>query len=306
MAAIAVSCCAFSKVLPPHGGNCERESHYNSERTYEYDFAICAIFKNEAPYLKEWIEFHKIVGAKHFYLYNNQSEDHYLEVLKPYIDSCVVELVDWQDEDFLHRGQKMAYLDAIDKVKGKVKWLAIIDIDEYIVPKFKKTIPRILSSFEKDGVAGVGVNWQMFGTSSVPKISENELMVEKLVFKAPKYHSENIHVKSIVRPEYVVPPPHVHCFQYEEGYSCVNTLGEEFSGPFSPYITTAKLQINHYWTKDEDFFYRVKVARRMGWGEALEFIERRRDNLNSVKDRSIFRFLPLLRERVFGAKAKYE
>lgn len=26
------------------------------------ELAICAIFKNEAPYLKEWIEFHRILG----------------------------------------------------------------------------------------------------------------------------------------------------------------------------------------------------------------------------------------------------
>ena len=38
----------------------------------KYNVAICAIFKNEEPYIKEWIEFHKIVGVDHFYLYNNK------------------------------------------------------------------------------------------------------------------------------------------------------------------------------------------------------------------------------------------
>ena len=34
----------------------------------QYKVSIGAIFKNEALYLKEWIEFHRIVGVEHFYL----------------------------------------------------------------------------------------------------------------------------------------------------------------------------------------------------------------------------------------------
>ena len=49
----------------------------------KYNVSICAIFKNEAPYLREWIEFNHLVGIEHFYMYNNNSEDDYLVVLKP-------------------------------------------------------------------------------------------------------------------------------------------------------------------------------------------------------------------------------
>ena len=37
--------------------------------------AICAIFKNEAPYLLEWIDYHRRVGFDHFVLYDNDSTD---------------------------------------------------------------------------------------------------------------------------------------------------------------------------------------------------------------------------------------
>ena len=33
--------------------------------------AICAIYRDEAPYLREWIEFHRLVGVEHFFLYDN-------------------------------------------------------------------------------------------------------------------------------------------------------------------------------------------------------------------------------------------
>ena len=39
------------------------------------ELAICAIFREEAPFLDEWITFHVGVGAGHFYLYDNFSTD---------------------------------------------------------------------------------------------------------------------------------------------------------------------------------------------------------------------------------------
>ncbi|KIC71464.1 hypothetical protein DB44_DM00010, partial [Candidatus Protochlamydia amoebophila] len=38
----------------------------NTCEGYIYDLSVCAIFKNEAPYLKEWIEYHRLIGVKHF------------------------------------------------------------------------------------------------------------------------------------------------------------------------------------------------------------------------------------------------
>lgn len=33
-----------------------------------YYLSVCAIFKNEGPILKEWIEYHLLVGVDHFFL----------------------------------------------------------------------------------------------------------------------------------------------------------------------------------------------------------------------------------------------
>lgn len=77
----------------------------------QYKVSIGAIFKNEALYLKEWIEFHRIVGVEHFYLYNNNSDDNYREVLEPYIKRNIVTLVDWPK----NQAQIEAYKDCIHK-----------------------------------------------------------------------------------------------------------------------------------------------------------------------------------------------
>ena len=38
----------------------------------KYDVTLCAIFRNEALFLKEWIDYHRTIGIEHFYLYNNK------------------------------------------------------------------------------------------------------------------------------------------------------------------------------------------------------------------------------------------
>src|SRR5207248_3225982 len=58
--------------------------------TYKYKVSICAMYKNEAQYLSEWIEYHRMIGIEHFYLYNNNSNDHHLSVLEPYLQNNLV------------------------------------------------------------------------------------------------------------------------------------------------------------------------------------------------------------------------
>lgn len=59
------------------------------ERTasFDHEVAIVAIAKNEGLYIKEWIEYHKLVGITKIYLYDNESSDDTYATIKPYIDS---------------------------------------------------------------------------------------------------------------------------------------------------------------------------------------------------------------------------
>src|SRR6266403_965780 len=51
-----------------------RENIYRHNAPHE--LAVCAIFKDEAGFLREWIRFHQAVGVTQFYLYDNNSADH--------------------------------------------------------------------------------------------------------------------------------------------------------------------------------------------------------------------------------------
>lgn len=148
----------------------------------KYNVSICAIFKNEAPYLKEWIEFNNIVGVDHFYMYNNNSEDDYEAVLKPYIKSGLVTLIDWPQ----NQKQMECYQTCIKDFSGESKWLGFIDIDEFIVPKSTDSIYEFLKAFENKAGA-VNLYWKLFGTSGRMDRDLSGLVCEDFTVCWPKY-----------------------------------------------------------------------------------------------------------------------
>src|ERR1700722_10209079 len=114
-----------------------------SDTEKKYEISICAIFKNEALYLKDWIEYHLSIGVEHFYLYNIGSRDRYEQVLKTYIRKNIVTLINWpealayQDEKALQWAlstQIPAYENAVNFLaRNETQWLMFLDINEFLV-----------------------------------------------------------------------------------------------------------------------------------------------------------------------------
>lgn len=217
---------------------------------YPHRLAICAIFKNEAPYLKEWVDYHHdVLRVNYFYLYNNDSSDNYREVLQPYIDQEIVELIDWTSNDPTHQAvgefmdapwsgsQLGAYNDCLKKALGIAKWVAMIDIDEFIVPgKSVKRFYKLLDDAERNKAGTVCLHWRVFGTSDVEELLPGEKLTEKLTWRSRDDHPWNGRVKSIHRPEAVA-----FCLIH-----IAKTLKPNFrSKTFKP----DEMCLHHYWTR---------------------------------------------------------
>lgn len=260
---------------------------------YKYDISICAIFQNEAPYLAEWIEYHMLLGVDHFYLYNNNSDDSYKESLKYYIKNKKVTLIDWptpKEGDWTNY-QVLAYNDCLKQFRHKTKWLAVIDIDEFIHLKLHDNLQEFLKHYED--VGGVTLNWQVFGTSWVSKIPKDQLLIDALYLRAESDHPMNKWYKSIMRTERI----HflsVHNALYLYGYFDVST--HKIHSEQAP-IETDIAVLNHYWTRDEDFFFSTKVARRQRLGVSYteEQIQEIFSSFNQVPDTGIQRYSPKLK-----------
>ncbi len=257
--------------------------------------SICAIFENEAPYLREWIEYHHLLGVSRFYLYNNNSTDNYQEVLQPYIETGLVQLTEWPTPfrgDFPH-DQETAYNDCIAKVRDKTRWLAIIDIDEFIVPQKHDTLPDLLANYEN--VGGLQIFWQYFGTSGYIEIPPHQTLVESLLMKNHRNARQNHNFKTIIRPDRIQHYA-VHTGKYRPTFYGVFPNGSR--GTARDPIQTDIVQINHYWTRDEKYFREKKVPRRER-RENAKFSEERIQaimrSMNHVEDDCILRFVPALR-----------
>lgn len=277
----------------------------NCEGSRKCSIAVCAIFKDEGPYLKEWIEYYQLIGVKRFYLYNNCSKDNYLEVLQPYIEKGIVQLFDVPFDSTPYRDlakthnfvQVRCYNHAISLARRINKWLAIIDTDEFICPVKDKSLLTMLKRY--DYAPGLVVYWQIYGTSDVWDLLPNELMIEKLLNKFPENYGSNFLVKSIVQPKYAT-CKNPHTCNYKKGHA-VNTSHSRYS--HTPKFTSPPVdivRINHYTYRTLSFYFNVKKPRRSEWGfnpspeMELDFLREG----NSVYDPVMMKFVPQLKERM--------
>lgn len=270
----------------------------------QYDISICMVFRDEAPYLKEWIEYHRLIGVQHFYLCSHNSKDNYKEVLKPYIRKRIVELKELIDNpnetivDFTTKVQVSFYNECLNKARKESRWLACLDSDEFLVPVQNMSLIDFLKDYEEFG--GVVANWHMFGTSYIDHLNPNKLMIEQLIRCGPVDIEINYHVKSIVKPTRVIEFVNPHYANYVIGYTQVNANKEPFAGPFSPYVSLDRLKINHYWTRDEFYFWNQKVPRQLQiWGPSYaEGAKGALIQYNLESDLPIQRFVPKLRKKM--------
>ncbi len=225
----------------------------------EIFLAVTAIVKNEAPYIKEWLEFHKLVGVEKFYIYNNDSTDNLYEILKEYIQSQEVIYKEFPGQC----NQCKAYRDSIKHNRHKVKYMAFIDIDEFITPIQYDSIPQFLLSLKKQinhNIDAVGINWIMHG------FNEKATKPEGLVCENFKHCSfstpNNKHVKSIVDLTSVITMNNPHYCIHKIGAKTINAEGNDMAGPFNEPPTFKNIVINHYWTKSyEEYAQKINRGR---------------------------------------------
>lgn len=170
----------------------KKELKKNKETPAHY-LAVCAIAKDEGVYFREWLDWHIARGVEKFYIYDNGSTDGTREILQPYIDRGIVEYVEFPGR----KKQLAAYDDCLLRHRYHTRWLAFIDIDEFIVPLRHNSIPEFLKPLE--GAPAVEINWLVFGSNGEIKKTDLPVM-ERFTRHSLGEHPLNHHVKSIVDP----------------------------------------------------------------------------------------------------------
>lgn len=122
-------------------------------------FAVCLQFKDEEQYIKEWFNYHyRVLKADKFILINNRTTDRTLEILKPHIDSGLIDIIDWPGETKQHT----AYAKVLTKYRKLIQWIAFIDTDEFIFSPSGSSIHNLLENNKE--YACLELEWMLFGS----------------------------------------------------------------------------------------------------------------------------------------------
>jgi O-antigen biosynthesis protein len=253
--------------------------------------AICAIFKDESPYLLEWLAFHTMIGIDHFVLYDNGSIDGGTDLIRASSFARNITIIEWSDRP----GQMSAYRDFHANHARDFTWAAFIDLDEFIVPVAGCSIRDILLRKVYDRYSDILLNWLVFGASGHTRRPVGPV-VETFTMRIPDDAEGNRHVKSLVRTKDLVrisSTPHIFdC----AGPTC-NTRGETvLSYAVQPTACHDVMVINHYFTKSREEW---DFKRRRGRGDSLDpYSDRIFSGVQeqaTVEDTRVLRFVPRLR-----------
>ena len=219
-------------------GNYLKQLRADKNTKFEHELSIAAIMKNEGPYLKEWLDFHILVGVEKFYLYDNGSTDNTTEILKPYIEHGIVDYT-----FFPGRAQQSpAYYDVIGKHADDTRWMALIDLDEFLVPVKHKTLPEFLRTLPR--FSQLIVSWVDYGSNG-HETKPDGLVIENYT----KHARDNWGVKSIINPRLITYLGNPH-YNYVAGPT-IDENGRKLAkvNQEKNPTTINKIRCNHYITK---------------------------------------------------------
>src|SRR3954469_12993017 len=171
--------------------------------------AVCAIYRWATEYLREWIAFHRLQGVERFFMYDNENDDDHLEVLRPFIEDGTVVVHEWSH----HPGQKLAFIDCLERHRDDARWIAFIDCDAFLFSPTRQPLPEVLRRYEQ--WPGVGVNRRWMGTS-FHREKPPGLVLENFTYGLD-LPEPNRAIKSIVDPRRAESCLNAHAFTYKDG-----------------------------------------------------------------------------------------
>jgi hypothetical protein len=271
------------------------------EMDRKYTFSVCALFKNEEKYLKEWIEYHKMIGVDHFYLYDNGSKDRSSHVLAPYIREGLVTLIPWPDRCseqeseipslWVLSTQLTAYENAAKYAALKqTKWLAFIDVDEYLVPVHTNTITEVVERYEE--YAGLRLTSDFFDASHIDVLPKRELLIATVeLTDAPEKNIQKTVEKMIFKPE-------LHTTVSWPPFNC-----NFKDNRVAPKLSQGEVRINKYVNRHKGSLYFGKRKERLHVDSRMLTESEKRELLEigfeiEDKEKAIYRFETELKKRM--------
>ncbi|MFQ2572541.1 glycosyltransferase family 2 protein [Aeromonas caviae] len=223
---------------------------------------IASIFKNEKPFIIEWLAYHMVLGIKDFYIADNISSDGGSELLYFLDKAKLIKRVDYPTQDGVPP-QLGAYSKILSMLDAD-KWVAFIDADEFISPNdYEDGLNKLIPLLNDKANGAISLNWAVYG-SSHSILPDDGLVIERFVKRAADRHPVNRHYKSIVRVSDVIrtgPTPHAFIIKSDKKFVMPNGEQQHNFDGISEVIDWSAIRLNHYVIKSKSEFLNKKAAR---------------------------------------------
>lgn len=225
------------------------------------DAVICCIVLLEEPYLMEWITYHLKLGFSKIYIYDNSPNfdlQHFFDQTPDKIKDKIV---------LTHFPGSVQQIKAYEHFRinysKKHTWVAIIDLDEFIVLKEWIPITQFLEKYCPTG--SLSLNWRLFGSNNLISYSS-----EPVTCRFTKCEEKaNRHVKTISRCQ-DIQNMWIHYVHLKPGFIQKDCHQHNLGGksPFNYHPNTLDVAyINHYFTKSKDEW---TIKRKRGRADTVD------------------------------------
>ena len=233
-----------------------------------HGIAIVAILRNEERHVAEWAAFHFLSGVRHFVIYDDASTDATVAILRTVLPPDALTVMPWAQRlndvalgRELHN-QVLAYAHAASNFGGAFRWMAFIDVDEFLVPVGQESLQGALSVLS--ACRNVSLPWHMFGPggNAEPPLGGT---VRNFLRRAADPMTDLRGVRAF---KCIVDPCHltavrVHAMETDHTDRTCNDAGQEMAlanRDRRAFYSRAAIQLNHYYTRSQSELD-AKIAR---------------------------------------------
>lgn len=228
---------------------------------------IGLVVKNEADHIGEWARFHHAIGVRRFVVYDGASTDGTLDALRAAVPPDIVTVIPWAQslsdirlEREIHN-QVLAYAHAAANYGGDLRWMAFIDVDEFLIPTRGETLDAALEGLD---VPYVALPWHMFGHSGHDAAPDGGVLANYTRrARDPMSDVRGVRAfKSLIDPCRLT-ALRVHSAETDEAGAVWNDAGKRFTMKERErpgFYSTDRIQLNHYYARSRAEL-EAKIAR---------------------------------------------
>ncbi|KAH3804766.1 hypothetical protein DPMN_133054 [Dreissena polymorpha] len=222
----------------------------------------------------EWVEFNRLMGVEHIFVYLTNASSELREVLRYYKNMGLVTVLNWTlpvESDIHNFGQMASLHDCLYRNTGASKFLVNVDLDEFIVPRggyrsWRDWIENVLPAAEYQ------IGSSVFSSRSDKDTTGYFSNISQVYNTVSLIHTyRRLHVfTNCERTKYIVRPECAHIL----GIHCVHEFAQCGAGRSVVYADQGKILVHHYRGYSTDTARGVRVQDKTMLRFANELVKR--------------------------------